>query len=166
MRIIAIALYLTYNLPLHAQTSDFTLDLNIKTETIEIIDDFRVKTSNSSNAVLRGLDKMKGKSSDLEVQVNKKVIFGTLEIKLHECRYPENNPTGDGFAYLEIVNLMKNEKEFEGWMIASSPGLMSLDNARYDVWLIRCKFFEVLPDPVIKESLRRPSKRSLVNLGN
>ena len=166
MRIIAIAFYLIFNVPLYAQTSDFTLDLKIKTESIEIIDDFRVRTSNSNNAILRGLDKMEGKSSDLEVQVNNKVIFGSLEIELHECRYPESNPTGDGFAYLEIVNLIKNEKEFEGWMIASSPGLMALDNARYDVWLIRCKFFEVLPDPVIKESLRRPSRRSLVNPDN
>lgn len=166
MRIIAIAFYLILNLPLTAQTSDFTLDMTIKTEPIEIIDDFRVKTSNSSNAVLRGLDKMEGKSTDLEVQVNNNVLFGSLQIKLYECRYPENNPTGDGFAYLEIINLVKNEKEFEGWMIASSPGLMSLDNARYDIWLIRCKFSEALPGSIIKESLLRPSRRSAVNPDN
>ena len=144
MKIITLLLYFVCSSLLLAQTSDFTLDLNITTESIEIIEDFRVKTSNSNIAFLRGLDKMAGKSTDLEININNDIIFGSLKIKLNECRYPSNNPTGDGFAHLKIDNRLTGNREFQGWMVASSPALMSLDNPRYDIWLIKCK---TLQDP-------------------
>ena len=28
---------------------------------------------------------------------------------------------------------------FDGWMVASSPALSALDDARYDVWVMACK---------------------------
>jgi len=166
MRIATLSLYFVCSSLLLAQTSDFTLDLNITTESIEIIDDFRVKTSNSNTAFLRGLDKMAGKSTDLEVNINNDIIFGSLQIKLNECRYPSNNPTGDGFAYLKIYNLLTGNREFQGWMVASSPALMSLDNPRYDIWLIKCKFLQDLPQTAVKKNLRRPPMRSSINLDN
>ncbi|MFL2799549.1 MAG: DUF2155 domain-containing protein [Paracoccaceae bacterium] len=166
MKIITLSLYFVCSSLLLAQTSDFTLDLNITTESIEIIEDFRVKTSNSNTAFLRGLDKMAGKSSDLEININNDVIFGSLKIKLNECRYPSNNPTGDGFAHLKIDNLLTNNREFQGWMVASSPALMSLDNPRYDIWLIKCKTLKDPPQTAARKNLRRPPMRSSINLDN
>ena len=166
MKIITLSLYFVCSSLLLAQTSDFTLDLNITTESIEIIEDFRVKTSNSNTAFLRGLDKMAGKSSDLEININNDVIFGSLKIKLNECRYPSNNPTGDGFAHLKIDNLLTNNREFQGWMVASSPALMSLDNPRYDIWLIKCKTLQDPPQTAAKKNLRRPPMRSSISLDN
>ena len=74
MKFITLSLYFVCSSLLLAQTSDFTLDLNITTESIEIIEDFRVKTSNSNIAFLRGLDKMAGKSTDLEININLKAF--------------------------------------------------------------------------------------------
>ena len=166
MKFITLSLYFLCSSLLLAQTSDFTLDLNITTESIEIIEDFRVKTSNSNTAFLRGLDKMAGKSSDLEININNEVIFGSLKIKLNECRYPSNNPTGDGFAHLKIDNLLTDNREFQGWMVASSPALMSLDNPRYDIWLIKCKTLQDPPQTAARKNLRRPPMRSSINLDN
>ena len=166
MKIITLSLYFVCSSLLLAQTSDFTLDLNITTESIEIIEDFRVKTSNSNTAFLRGLDKMAGKSSDLEININNDVIFGSLKIKLNECRYPSNNPTGDGFAHLKIDNLLTDNREFQGWMVASSPALMSLDNPRYDIWLIKCKTLKDPPQTAARKNLLRPPMRSSINLDN
>ena len=166
MKIITLSLYFVCSSLLLAQTSDFTLDLNITTESIEIIEDFRVKTSNSNTAFLRGLDKMAGKSSDLEININNDVIFGSLKIKLNECRYPSDNPTGDGFAHLKIDNLFTDNREFQGWMVASSPALMSLDNPRYDIWLIKCKTLQDPPQTAARKNLRRPPMRSSINLDN
>ena len=166
MKIITLLLYFVCSSLLLAQTSDFTLDLNITTESIEIIEDFRVKTSNSNTAFLRGLDKMAGKSTDLEININNDIIFGSLKIKLNECRYPSNNPTGDGFAHLKIDNLLTNNREFQGWMVASSPALMSLDNPRYDIWLIKCKTLKDPPQTAARKNLLRPPMRSSINLDN
>ena len=166
MKFITLSLYFVCSSLLLAQTSDFTLDLNITTESIEIIEDFRVKTSNSNTAFLRGLDKMAGKSTDLEININNDIIFGSLKIKLNECRYPSNNPTGDGFAHLKIDNLLTDNKEFQGWLVAASPALMSLDNPRYDIWLIKCKTLQDPPQTAARKNLRRPPMRSSINLDN
>ena len=166
MKFITLSLYFVCSSLLLAQTSDFTLDLNITTESIEIIEDFRVKTSNSNTAFLRGLDKMAGKSTDLEININNDIIFGSLKIKLNECRYPSNNPTGDGFAHLKIDNLLTGNREFQGWMVASSPALMSLDNPRYDIWLIKCKTLPDPPQTAARKNLPRPPMRSSIDLDN
>ena len=68
--------------------------------------------------------------------------------------------------FLKIFNLMTNEYDFRGWMIASSPALMALDHARYDIWLIRCKPLEELPVEVVEENLLHPATRPLGVLGN
>ncbi len=59
---------------------------------------------------------------------------------LGECRHPEDNATGEGYAYLTIYDGPDAEGPvFQGWMVASSPALNALDHARYDVWVLRCK---------------------------
>lgn len=91
-----------------------------------------------SMAILRGLDKVNGQSTDVEVQVGGSAeVFGLL-VTLAQCRYPVDNPTGDAFAYLIIRDPNNGAQFFEGWMIASSPALNALDHSRYDVWVIRC----------------------------
>lgn len=91
-----------------------------------------------SGAVLRALDKLNGKTADLELRSGQvSTVFG-LEVDLVECRYPAENPTGDAFAYLLIRDEGSAQTAFEGWMFASSPALNAMDHARYDVWVLRC----------------------------
>ena len=89
-------------------------------------------------AVLRGLDKVSGETTDLPLSAGETAALGRISVTLRECRYPIDNPSGDAFAYLTINAEGRDGPQFEGWMIASSPALSALDHPRYDVWVIRC----------------------------
>ena len=97
------------------------------------------QVSLGSGAILRGLDKVNGKTSDLDMANGTSVEFSRLIVSLGECRYPEGNPSGDAYAFLTIRETGKPDLIFSGWMVASSPALSALDHARYDVWVTRCK---------------------------
>jgi hypothetical protein len=90
------------------------------------------------SAVLRGLDRLSGELKDIDVDVGQTVQMGRLDVRLEDCRYPTDNPSGDAFAYLVISNAETGAQLFEGWMVASSPALNALDDMRYDVWVMRC----------------------------
>lgn len=94
-------------------------------------------------AVLRTLDKITGRISELSVAVGSIERFGTLSIKVDYCRTRPPIETPESFAFLEIddtgVSGGTPERVFEGWMLASSPALNPLEHAVYDVWVIQCK---------------------------
>ncbi len=94
-----------------------------------------------TGAMLRGLDRLNGKTVDFQLDNGYSVMFGDLRVDLAECRHPEDNPTGEAFAFLSIYGSQEAVEPplFQGWMIASSPALSALDHARYDVWVLRCK---------------------------
>lgn len=94
-----------------------------------------------TGAFLRGLDKLNGKTVDFELDNGYSVAFGGLRVDLAECRHPEDNATGEAYAFLSVHEGLEatDAPLFQGWMIASSPALNALDHARYDVWVLRCK---------------------------
>ncbi|MBR9842535.1 MAG: DUF2155 domain-containing protein [Rhodobacteraceae bacterium] len=94
-----------------------------------------------TGAKLRGLDTLNGKAVDFDLDNGYSVVFGDLRVDLAECRHPEDNPTGEAFAFLTIYGDEEATEAplFQGWMIASSPALSALDHPRYDVWVLRCK---------------------------
>lgn len=96
------------------------------------------RTSRGMGANLRGLDKITGKTRDLVLQNGESVTYGRLELRLGECRFPQNDPSSDAYAELTISDSSQNRTIFSGWMVASSPALSALDDARYDVWVISC----------------------------
>lgn len=95
-------------------------------------------TEEGTGATLRGLDKLTGRVTDLEIASGGSVEFGRIDIALQDCRYPEGNRAGDAFAFLTIREAGKADPVFRGWMIASSPALNPMDHQRYDVWVLRC----------------------------
>ncbi|GAA6207176.1 hypothetical protein NBRC116601_04690 [Cognatishimia sp. WU-CL00825] len=98
-----------------------------------------VRAVSGTGAVLRGLDKLSGQIADIELENGFSVSFGKLRIDLAECRHPEDNATGEAFAFLSIYDgNVAVDPLFQGWMIASSPALSAMDHARYDVWVLRC----------------------------
>ncbi len=98
-----------------------------------------VEVRPGAGAVLRGLDKVSGAVTDLDMRIGDTAKFGRLTVVLNECRYPTDNPAGDAFAYLTVRAEGLEAPAFDGWMIASSPALSALDHPRYDVWVIRCR---------------------------
>lgn len=96
------------------------------------------EVSTAPGAVLRGLDKVDGSLTDIELATGETRDFGRLNIGLGECRYPTSNPSGNAYAYLTIREKGKDAPIFAGWMIAAAPALNALNHARYDVWVLRC----------------------------
>ncbi len=91
-----------------------------------------------TGAVLRVLDKTSGQSANYDLTNGQSFELGTLRVSLRECRYPEDNPTGDAFAFIDVRETKAARDVFSGWMIASSPALNAMEHARYDVWVLRC----------------------------
>lgn len=87
---------------------------------------------------LKGLDKVSGEVVDLELGLDEPGQVGRLEVTVSHCRYPEDNPAGEGYAWLTIRDPARDAVLFQGWMVASSPALNALDHPRYDIWVIRC----------------------------
>lgn len=97
-----------------------------------------IRVINAEGASLRGLDKVSGEVVELRLSVGDSAKIGRIEVSLGECRYPEDDPAGEAYAWIEVADPLRGGKVFEGWMIASSPALSALDHPRYDVWVIRC----------------------------
>ncbi|TCL08925.1 uncharacterized protein DUF2155 [Shimia isoporae] len=94
----------------------------------------------AEGAMLRGLDKLTGERVDFELQNGYSTFLGPLRVDMAQCRHPADNATGEAYAYLTVLDQRgEGDTLFQGWMIASSPALMALDHARYDVWVLRCK---------------------------
>jgi hypothetical protein len=87
---------------------------------------------------LRVLDKLTGVVTNLSLQQGESVQLGFLSVGMIECRYPVENPSGDAFTYIEVMDRKENVGLFAGWMLASAPALNAMDHPRYDVWALRC----------------------------
>ncbi|RKF17257.1 DUF2155 domain-containing protein [Roseovarius spongiae] len=96
------------------------------------------EVSIGTGAVLRGLEKVSGDATDMQLPNGGQARFGRLTITLAQCRYPVGDPAADAFAFLTIREEGRDAPVFQGWMIASSPALSALDHPRYDVWVMRC----------------------------
>lgn len=134
--------------------------------TIEILPDSgfetteqEVRVSQSDGATLRLLDRLTGRTQDVEMSVGDTAQAGAFDVTLRECRYPTDNPSSDSFARLVIADAATGTELFRGWMVASSPALMALDHPRYDLWVIRCKFLAPTPEVVAGISSPRPRPR-------
>lgn len=98
-----------------------------------------VETARGAGAVLRTLDKVSSEITDLELSPGKSADVGRLTVRLGECRYPAADPNSDAYAQMVITDRNSRATLFDGWMVASSPALSALDDARYDVWVMSCK---------------------------
>ena len=97
-----------------------------------------VRALQGQGAELRGLDKVSGDVFEFKLGLGDTAQLGRIEVTLAECRYPEDNPSGEAYAWLSVTGEGGTNVFFDGWMIASSPALSALDHSRYDVWVIRC----------------------------
>lgn len=112
-----------------------------------------------SEATLRALDKITGRSTDFVVKVGEPIVFGSLNVEMKVCfqRPPDEPPESAAFLTVhstqpvqvrtmneavsaDIVETVNEDNPllFSGWMFASSPGLSALEHPVYDIWVIRC----------------------------
>ncbi|WP_372885751.1 DUF2155 domain-containing protein [Shimia sp.] len=120
-------------LPERPEVFSLSEDLGVVTSEVAA----RVVTG--QGALLRGLDRLNGEVVDITLKNGFSVAFGDLRVDLAECRHPEDNPTGEGYAFLTIYDGIEAvDPLFQGWMVASSPALNALDHPRFDLWVMRC----------------------------
>ncbi len=96
------------------------------------------EVASAPGAILRGLDKVSGVTTDIELDLGASTQFGRLIVTLKGCRYPVDNPSSNAYAFLSIADEATDSIAFEGWMVAASPALSALDDPRYDIWVLRC----------------------------
>jgi len=125
-------------------------------EALEASAPVEIRYDRYNTATLRALDKITGRSTDIDVTVDKPVIFGSLRVTLKSCHQtpPELPPESAAFLEVDSVQAVQatvaaqaeeaervdqdTERLFSGWMFASSPGLSALEHPVYDIWTIRC----------------------------
>lgn len=95
----------------------------------------------ADKAILRGVDKITGRISTMEVAVGETIEFGKLQILLNKCLTKPIEEAPENAAFLTIVK--KKGKEgfesvFNGWMFSSNPALSAMEDPVYDVWVISC----------------------------
>lgn len=99
---------------------------------------FAQQATTAPGGTLRILDKITGRTHDLEFSNGQTRSVGLLAVTMTECRFPSGNRSGDAFALLTIVYNNAADPVFRGWMVASAPALNAMDHPRYDVWALRC----------------------------
>jgi hypothetical protein len=91
--------------------------------------------------MLRGLDKITGKPTDIAAPIGKPVRFATLTITARYCYSTPASETPETSAFIQIDDHRPDQGAkhvFSGWMYASSPGINGMEHPLYDVWVINC----------------------------
>ncbi|HWY61883.1 MAG TPA: DUF2155 domain-containing protein [Rhizomicrobium sp.] len=91
--------------------------------------------------MLRGLEKITGRPTNIVAPIGKPVQFATLTITARYCYSTPQSETPETAAFVQIEDHRPNQSAkriFSGWMYASSPGLNAMEHPLYDVWVINC----------------------------
>lgn len=91
--------------------------------------------------LLRGLDKITGRPTNITAPIGKPVTFATLTITARFCYSTPPSETPETAAFVQIEDHRPDQaarRIFSGWMYGSSPGLNAVEHPLYDVWVISC----------------------------
>ncbi|MCL2331547.1 MAG: DUF2155 domain-containing protein [Proteobacteria bacterium] len=91
-------------------------------------------------AVIRIMNKAAGKTQIARIAVGKNAGFEKLSVLVRACRETPPYEMKDYFMFVEIGR--KNPETpliFSGWMSANDPGDNPLQDADYDLWLVKCE---------------------------
>ena len=91
---------------------------------------------------LQILDKISARISNMNIMINEKAKYGSLEIEVFDCkkRPPEEVP--EDFVLMRIMDEVSQnnfERVFQGWMLSSSPTVAPFEHPTYDIWVKDCK---------------------------
>jgi hypothetical protein len=92
--------------------------------------------------LLRGLDKITGRPTDITAPLGRPVQFATLTITARFCYSTPASETPETAAFVQIEDHRPDQSArriFSGWMYGSSPGLNAVEHPLYDVWVITCR---------------------------
>jgi hypothetical protein len=91
--------------------------------------------------LLRGLEKITGRPTNITAPIGKPVHFATLTITARYCYSTPQSETPETTAFVQIEDHRPDQparRVFSGWMYGSTPGLNGVEHPLYDVWVISC----------------------------
>jgi hypothetical protein len=100
-----------------------------------------VAPQGGTSLLLRGLDKITGRPTNITAPIGKPVNFATLTITARFCYSTPPSETPETAAFVQIEDHRPDQpprRIFSGWMYGSSPGLNAVEHPLYDVWVISC----------------------------
>ncbi len=90
------------------------------------------------NAVVRVMNKAAGKAQTVNLPVGRSVEFEKLTMTVRSCKQTDPFQAENFHMFIEIDKKAEG-RIFSGWMDRNEPGDNPLQNADYDVWLVRCE---------------------------
>ena len=92
------------------------------------------------NAIVRimNMNKAAGKVQTITMPVGRDIQFEKLHMLVRSCKQSDPFDAENYFAFIEISKSDEG-KIFSNWMNANEPGENPLQNADYDVWLVKCE---------------------------
>jgi len=90
------------------------------------------------NAVLRVMNKAAGKVYTVTAPVGRATRFEKLHFTVRTCKQTDPFQAEDFLAFVEISHA-SNDMIFSNWMSRNEPGRNPVQNADYDVWLVKCE---------------------------
>ena len=95
-----------------------------------------------STTVIKILDKISSKNSEVKLKNTEEIIFKDLSIKSIKCSNSKFDDNPEIKAYVQVKDLTDKKKDnvfvFNGWMFSSSPSIAPFDHPVYDIWLVNC----------------------------
>ena len=94
-----------------------------------------------TRVLLRGVDKITGRTSTGEAPVGKATMIKNIRITPQRClkKPPEEVPENAAFLLIEEKT---NENDFtvifNGWMFSSNPALSAMEHPIFDIWVLEC----------------------------
>ena len=105
--------------------------------TPEINTNKKLESISKSLASIGILNKVTAQVSSVEILSGKEVLVYDLKILNKACHIslPEEKPL---IAVYLIVDDLKGENDFSGWMIKDLPSVSSMEHSLYDIWVKDC----------------------------
>ena len=95
-----------------------------------------------STTVIKILDKISSKNSEVKLKNTEEIIFKDLSIKSMKCSNSKFDDNPEITTYLQVKdNKNSNNDEvfvFNGWSFSSSPSIQVFDHPVYDLWILKC----------------------------
>lgn len=89
-------------------------------------------------ATLRVMNKAAGKTQTINAPIGTTVEFEKISILVRSCR--QSNPF-DAENFYAFTEIRKSDGDliFSNWMNRNNPGDNPVQNADYDVWVVKCE---------------------------
>lgn len=90
------------------------------------------------NAIITILDKTSGKTYTTTIPVGYDAKYEKLNFIIRSCKQTDPFMAENSYMFIEI-STANDGKIFSGWMNKNAPGENPLQNADFDMWLVRCE---------------------------